>query len=29
VLADKPIPRKTLICEYIGEVVTHRECIEL
>jgi SET domain-containing protein len=29
VIADRPIPQRTLICEYVGEVVTHRECIEL
>jgi hypothetical protein len=29
VVADKDIPKYTLICEYIGEVVTLRECIEL
>jgi hypothetical protein len=29
VVADKDIPEKTLICEYVGEVVTLRRCIEL
>ncbi len=29
VIADKDIPEKSLICEYVGEVVTLRECIEL
>jgi hypothetical protein len=29
VSADKDIPSGSIICEYIGEVVTLRECIEL
>lgn len=29
VVADKEIKEKTLICEYIGDVVTLRRCIEL
>lgn len=29
VVADQEIPEKTLICEYVGEVVTLRRCIEL
>jgi len=29
VVADKEIAEKSLICEYVGEVVTLRECIEL
>lgn len=29
VIADRDIPERTLICEYVGEVVTLRECIEL
>lgn len=27
VVADKDIPAKSLICEYIGEVVSLRECV--
>lgn len=27
VIADREIPERTLICEYVGEVVTLRECI--
>ena len=27
VKAGKLIPAKTLICEYVGEVYTHRECL--
>jgi hypothetical protein len=27
VVADRFIPEKTIICEYIGEVVSHRKCI--
>ena len=29
VVADREIKEKTIICEYIGEVVTLRKCIEL
>lgn len=29
VVADKDIKEKTIICEYIGEVVSLRKCIEL
>lgn len=29
VVADKDIKEKTLICEYVGEVVSLRKCIEL
>lgn len=29
VVADRDIKEKTLICEYIGEVVTLRKCVEL
>ena len=29
VIADRDIPERTLICEYVGEVVSLRECIEL
>lgn len=29
VIADKTIPEKSIICEYVGEVVTLRECIRL
>jgi hypothetical protein len=29
VVADRDIREKTLICEYIGEVVSLRKCIEL
>mgnify|MGYP002362305469 FL=1 len=28
-MADRDIKEKTLICEYIGEVVTLRKCIDL
>jgi hypothetical protein len=29
VIADKDIKEKTIVCEYIGEVVSLRKCIEL
>jgi hypothetical protein len=29
VVADKEIKEKTIVCEYIGEVVSLRKCIEL
>lgn len=29
VVADMDIPERSIICEYVGEVVTLRECAEL
>jgi hypothetical protein len=29
VVADKDIKEGTLICEYVGDVITYRECVRL